>query len=152
MHVKGIYSYLYADAHEQEHNALQQSNDNVPPAAVGYRPPGAAIDTDGDWIPDAIEAKYHLNPANDDTTGYYTDTTRFPEGMAYRDGDTEAICDIAGLHAVLSNPNAWQQDWSDSGVQYGTRGTFFPYEYAPSSSSLPHSVSPPSAAVTDLPQ
>jgi len=152
MHISGIYSYLYVNAHELEHNALQESNDNVPPAAVGYRPPGAPVDTDGDWIPDSIEAKYHLDPTRADTTGYYTDQNRFPEGYTYSNGDTEAICDIAGLQAVLSNPNAWKQDWSDAGVQYGARPLFSPYEYIPGNSNLPASVSPPGTAVTALPQ
>ena len=153
LYVKGIYNYLYVDGHEQEHIALQTSNDCFIPASANGNvpPPNPPKDTDGDWIPDAVEAKYHLNVADPDTTGYYTDANRFPEGVKYNNGDTEAICDIAGLHVVVSNSTAWKSDWSDASVQYGVRPKFFPYEFAPANTSVPHSSSLPGTAKTSLP-
>jgi len=68
LYVKGIYNYLYVDGHEQEHIALQTSNDCFIPASANGNvpPPNPPKDTDGDWIPDAVEAKYHLNVADPD--------------------------------------------------------------------------------------
>ena len=156
--VKGIYSYLYVDGHEQEHNKLQEDSECVVPYYNNANaPPNAPIDSDNDWLVDTAEAKYHLNPRDPDTTGYYTDQNKFPESFSqYTDGDTEAVCDIAGLHTIASNPNAWQQDWSDAGDQYGSRppcdtNIFFPYEYVPNQSNLPTSSSIPSYAQTSLP-
>lgn len=151
MYVKGIYSYLYINAHEKKHNDLQISNDCIAPTYDGSTPPDAPADTDGDWMTDAAEAKYHLDYKRRDTTGYYSDRNFFPEGRQYTNADTEAICDIAGLNAVLSNPNAWQKDWSDAGVQYGARGAYFPYEYVPAYGASPSNLPPDSTVVSAYP-
>ena len=150
LNIKGIYSYLYVDGHEETHVAEYRSGDVIPRNTDNTLPPGI-VDSDGDFIPDNIESKYHLNPNDSDTTGYFTDASNFPEGSYDDRGDEEAIAAIGGLHAVVSNSLAWQQDWSDLGVQYGPRPANFPYEFVPENTNLPHTNSVPSNAVTSLP-
>lgn len=150
LQIKGIYSYLYVDGHETTHIAMYVSGDVIPRNSDGTLPQGI-VDSDGDFIPDQIESKYHLNPRDSDTTGYFTDASNFPEGSYTNRGDEEAIAAIGGLHAVVSNSTAWQQDWADISVQYGARPTYFPYEFVPTNAAAPHTNSVPSSAVTVLP-
>ena len=150
LQIKGIYSYLYVDGHETTHVASYVSGDAIPRNSDGTLPQGI-VDSDGDFIPDQIELKYHLNPHDTDTTGYFTDVSNFSEGTYTNRGDEEAIAAIGGLHAVVSNSTAWQQDWADISVRYGARATYFPYEFVPSNAAAPHTNSVPSSAVTVLP-
>lgn len=144
---RGIYSYLAVNAHELEHLALWYNNDVVIHTPSGPPPPGV-IDTDGDGIPDNIEPKYHLDPEESDTTGYYGPQSNSPdEGHQ----DPEALCDISALGSVTQNQQAYENDWANFGVNFGVMPKYFPYQYTPYSSNESTTNHLPSGAITQLP-
>ena len=151
LYLKGIYRFLYTAGHETEHVRLWLSNEAFPPDLNGNKPSNI-VDTDGDNIPDSVEGKYHLDPGDPDTTGYYSDPNKFPDSGYTTNGDEEAIANIGGIEAVVNNPGAWQNDWSNAGVQYGSQGLYFPWEYVPKNGDSP-TIELPSypEAVTSLP-
>lgn len=125
LQIGGIYSFIEACRHEVAHRALLLNGEHIP-----YRdedgPPYGITDSDGDHIPDNIEAKYHLDPENADTTGYYGDTED-PNNLGK--GDVECLADIQGLGAVIQNEGLWTEDWCDFGLQLGKRPPFGNTQY-----------------------
>lgn len=151
--IKGIYCFARVISHEEEHVHLVKQQIVVPyNSQTG--PPYGVTDSDGDGIPDSWEAAHHLNPLDNDTTGEYANATGNNAGK----GDVECLCDIFALGELSAHQSLWQQDWGVidaggsqySGLQYGKRSLYFPWQYI-DDASYSISVSLPSNALKDLP-
>lgn len=155
--IGGIYSFIDACRHEVAHVALLHNGEDIPYYPEDG-PPYGITDSDGDHIPDNVEKKYHLDPQNADTTGYYGDTDDpYNAGR----GDVECLADIEALGAVIKNKNMWQQDWCDFGLQYGKRppfgntqylGAYFPWRYDPADTSQASTTVLPADSLTSWDQ
>ena len=151
--IKGIYCFARVISHEEEHIHLVKQQ-IVVPYNPQTGPPYGVTDSDGDGIPDSWEAAHHLNPLDNDTTGEYANATGNNAGK----GDVECLCDIFALGELSSHQSLWQQDWGVidaggsqySGLQYGKRPLYFPWQYI-DDASYSISVSLPSNALKDLP-
>ena len=150
--ITGIHSFVRVMSHEEEHVHLVKQQIVVPyNSQTG--PPYGVTDSDSDGIPDDWEKAHHLKPDNADTTGEYQNTTGNNAGK----GDVECLCDIFAMGELSSHQSLWQQDWgavnnggSYSGLQYGKRPLYFPWQYIDDATSS-ISTSLPNNALTALP-
>jgi len=150
--IKGLYCFARVISHEEEHVHLVKQQ-IVIPYNTQYGPPYGVTDTDGDGIPDDWEKAHHLDPNNSDTTGEYGNAT----GNNVGKGDVECLCDIFAMGELSSHQSLWQQDWgvinnggSYSGLQYGKRPLYFPWQYI-DDATYSISTSLPNNALTALP-
>jgi hypothetical protein len=117
--VYGILSYIQTCGHENGHVEMMKVKDSVP---FPYDKP--FVDADGDWLNDTWEAAHHLSSSSRDTfkiaplLGIVANPNPATESM-----DNEVPAHIEALKQVLAKwEEAWQQDWSGTGVQAGQWG------------------------------
>lgn len=103
----GILGWVHTCAHEKGHQDLLQEGGVYDFSVLGID----AYSHDGDNVYDPWEATHGLNNTKSDSTGAY--------GGANEPGDNELLADIAALPAVYANVGLWNQDWANTGIQYG---------------------------------